>query len=239
MINNYDSETMQSSGARGPSTCETYKYISLFICFCHFQPIKQTVKMTLLTGRYGEHVHKKHGIDIDALMLKDVINNEKCFWNIAQCQTDRLNYFYNHEEKRIAKIIFLSHKTIISQDLDSSDRSLTPSDRDGSSRRLSALADLENLVLQIQDLMGFLESSRVKFYEIVEKFDERHNSNTASAEIETFESTYQFMDNDRLQRLKVHVEKLVDSSTAKILDQAQVSQHFRSSFVRYVGKDLL
>jgi hypothetical protein len=73
--------------------------------------------MPLQNESYGEHTHKKHGIDIDSLLQQEVIDNEKCFWNIAQCQTDSLNYFYHREEKRIASKIIRSHKTITSQDL--------------------------------------------------------------------------------------------------------------------------
>jgi len=197
--------------------------------------------MPLQNESYGEHTHKKHGIDIDSLLQQEVIDNEKCFWNIAQCQTDSLNYFYHREEKRIASKIIRSHKTITSQDLVPLEGSLDASDRDSQKIRLLALEDLENLMLQIQDLMAFLDTSRIKFSHIVTKFDEHHGSDTASEEMETFELTYQFMNNGRLQSLKEYGERLVESCTAKIFDatELQVPQFFRTSFYGYSGKDLV
>jgi len=161
---------------------------------------------------YTEESHILHGIDVDFLFQDGVINNKICFWNIAQCQTDRLHYFYHSQKYLILNEIFRCRKAIKSsrnQDIALEDVRETD--------RLAALQDLDDAVVQIEDLKVFLTESQRRFCEVVGKFDEHHECDTLSQELETLHTTHEFLDGTILQLLREHAEKVIESGKAEVV----------------------
>lgn len=151
---------------------------------------------------------------MDFLFQDGVINNKICFWNIAQCQTDGLHSFYHNQKDLILDEIFRCRKAIKSsrkQDIALEDAREID--------RITALQDLDDAMVQIEDLKVFLTESQRRFCEVVGKFDKHHHCDTLSQELETLNTTHDFMDGKQLQLLKEHVEKVIASGKAAVVNK--------------------
>jgi len=162
-------------------------------------------------------LQKIYGIDVDMLSEERIINHDKTFWTILQCQSDRLYHYYYDEEKKLLKSSHLLRSSIKTAGARWS------STEDADSPITCVIKKLERELLgDIEKLGEFLRESKRNFIEVLEKFDDFYGTSVSSAELATLEETHAFLDLGRLEYLNERVVQIVISAKEGLNQQQQV-----------------
>ena len=166
-----------------------------------------------------DYLSQEHGIDVDVLSQKDVIERALIFWSVLQSHTDRFYSYYYIQEKKLVGKASLLRKIILSKE--SSKATAQELERNeykemfnGLPGKDTAIRHMHNLKKEVNSLNRFLEVTKKSHTQILEKYNLIHCEDVIQREVDELEKTHTFWDGSRLEVLMTLIDDCISTTSS-------------------------